>query len=417
MNGRARPTTGASLSRRSFLQAGAAAGIAAFLAACGASNQSRSPASGEPFATNGSSAPSGGIVGPSGSAGAATRGELNFANKIGYIDLSDDGSTYPSLDEFKKRTGISVNYDEPIEDDEGFVSSNLQAPLSQGQPTPWDLVVLSDWMVARLARLGWLEAIDPAATPNLAKNLLPAFRGRAFDRDTRFAAPWSAGMTGIGFDRKKTGDVRSLDALWDSRYKGQITFLQDSMRDTVGLAALKLGVKPETMTTAQFDRAVSEIRSAKSSGLLHDLAGDSYVDVLAGGDAVIGMAYSADVLTLLVPGQTEEQDFHFTVPAEGGMLWADNLCIPKGAPNKRQAETFIDFYYDPTIAATVAMSVKFISPVKGVADIVAKKDAAFARNPLAFPPPDVLGRLHQFRSLDQSEETAWNTAFSKLFGT
>jgi spermidine/putrescine transport system substrate-binding protein len=409
------PPTQLPLSRRAFLRASSAAGIAAFLAACGVANETRSPSTSGAAST----APRGSAsLTASGSpAGGTSGGELNFANKIGYIDLSDDGSTYPSLEAFRKRTGITVNYDEAVEDDESFVSSDLQGPLSQQLPTPWDLVVLSDWMVARLARLAWLEPIDATATPNLAKNLLPEFRGRAFDPDTKFAAPWLAGITGIGYDRKKTGDITSLDALWDGKYKGRITFLQDSMRDAVGLAAIKLGVKPETMTSAQFDRAIAEIRDAKSRGLLRDPGGDSYVDVLAGGDAVLGMAYSADVLTLLVPGQTDDQDFRFAVPAEGGMLWADNLCIPKGAPNKRQAEAFIDFYYDPEIAAAVETSVKYVSPVKGVADIIAKTDPGFAKNPLAFPPADVMRRLHQFRGLDTSEESAWNAAFGKIFGT
>jgi spermidine/putrescine transport system substrate-binding protein len=403
------------LSRRSLLQAGVLGGVAAFLAACGVNDTSSSPST--------SAAPSGSAAATSGrgpSASPATPGkiggELNLANKVAYIDLSDDGSTYPSLDEFKARTGITVNYAESIEDEAEFVSTDLQGPLSQDTPSPWDLVVLSDWMVARLVRLGWLEEIDAAAAPNFASNLVPQFRGRPFDPDTKFAAPWLAGVTGIGFDRKKTGDIRSVDALWDTRFKGRITFLSGSMRDTVGLAAIRLGVKPESITKAQFDRAIAEIDDARSRGLLRDQGGDSYVDVLAAGDAVIGMAYSGDVLTLLIPGQTPDQDFQFVVPSEGGMLWADNLCMPKGVRNRKQAEAFIDFYYDPAIAAQVEASVRYVSPVKGVAEIVAKTDAALAGNPMAFPPPDVFGRLHQFRTLDSAEESAWNAAFSKVVG-
>jgi spermidine/putrescine transport system substrate-binding protein len=402
------------LSRRAFLQAGSLGGVAAFLAACGANNGNPSAAASTTPPV--SSAASGGTTTTGSLAPGAIGGELNFANKIGYMDLSEDASTYPTLDEFKQRTGVTVNYDEPIDDDEAFFSTELEGALSQDMPPPWDLVVLSDWMVARLTRLGWLEAIDTAATPNFGKNLLPVFHARPFDPETKFAAPWVAGMTGIGFDRRKTGDIKSLDALWDPKFKGRITYVDDSMRDAVGLAALRLGIDPEKITKAQFDRAIGAIKDAKTGGLLHDKAGDSYVDVLAAGDAVIAMAYSADVLTLLIPSQTAEQDFQFVVPSEGGMLWTENLCMPKGVRNKKQAEAFIDYYYEPAVAARVEASVRYVSPVKGVAEILVKTDPGIARNPLAFPPADVLRRLHQFRSLDTAEEAEWKAAFAKVFG-
>jgi spermidine/putrescine transport system substrate-binding protein len=398
------------ISRRRFLEATAFAGVAAFLAACGANNGTAA-SSGSSGSPSSAASPSPSGVGPAASPAAGNiGGELNFANRIGYIDLSEDGSAYPTLDAFKQATGVTVNYDESIEDDEEFFSSDLQGPLSESIPAPWDLVVVSDWMVARLARLGWLEPIDPAATPNFQANLLPQYRKRSIDKDTKFAAPWLSGMTGIGFDRKKTGDIRSLSALWDPKYKEHVAIL-DAMRDAIGLAAIKLGIHPETITKAEFDRALAELQKARRAGL--GGVGDSYVDAMAAGDVVIAMAYSGDVLTLLQPSQEANQDFQFVVPAEGGMLWSDNLCIPKGARNKKQAEALIDFYYQPAVAAQVEAYVKYVSPVKGVAEILRTKSPEVAKNPLAFPPADVLARLHQFRALNAAEETEWDAAFDR----
>ena len=65
------------------------------------------------------------------------------------------------------------------------------------------------------------------------------------------------------------------------------------------------------------------------------------------------MAWSGDVTSLLVPAQTATQDFQWALPAEGGMLWTDNMVVPKGSPNRRMAESWIDFYYEPTNAATI----------------------------------------------------------------
>jgi spermidine/putrescine transport system substrate-binding protein len=402
----------APITRRAFMQATALAGIGAFLAACGV----KETTSASPAAATGAGSPA---VAPSASATAAAAagtigGDLNVANQFGYIDISDDATTKPSLERFTKETGIRVNYDETILDNEEFFNTELQVPLSKNLPPAWDIIVVTDWMAARLIHLGWLEPIDVAATPNFPGNLLPQYRGRSFDPDTKFAAPWQSGMTGIGFDRKQTGELTSLAALWDPKYKGKITYLPRNMRDTVGLAAIRLGFDPATITRQQFDQAMAEIDKAVQDKLVLLLTDDSYVDAMAAGDAVVAMAFSADVMTLLVPDQRPDQDFRFAVATEGGMLWTDNMCMPKGVKNRKQAQAFINFYYDPTIAAQVGASVKSVCPVKGAAEALKAKDPGVANNPLIFPPADVVRRLHQFRALDAKEEKDWGDAFSKV---
>ena len=103
----------------------------------------------------------------------------------------------------------------------------------------------------------------------------------------------------------------------------------------------------------------------------------------------------------------------FNVPTEGGMLWTDNMMIPKGAANKKQAEAFIDFYYDPGIAAQVEDFVNYVCPVKGAKEALIAINPDNANNPLIFPPADVLARLHVFRASTRPRSRptkAWNTA-------
>jgi spermidine/putrescine transport system substrate-binding protein len=413
MNDERNEAPGPQIARRRFLQGSALAGLGAFLAACGTSGTGAS-ASAATSAAASASGPASAAASPS-AAGGKIGGDLNFANWIGYIDISDDGSTYPSLEQFTKETGVKVNYQESIDDNEKFFTSDLQGPLSQNLPTAWDIVVVTDWMVARLVRLGWLDAIDASATPNFAANLQPQYKGRSFDPETKFAAPWQSGMTGIGFDKKKTGDLSSLNALWDARWKGKLTYLTE-MRDTVGLAAIKLGFDPTTITKDQFDQSLAEIDKAVKAKLVRQLAGNSYVDIMASGDAIVAMAWSGDVLGLLVPDQKKDQDFQFAVAKEGGMLWTDNMVMPKGVKNKAQAQAFINFYYDPKIAAQVEAYVNYVCPVKGAAEVLKAGNPDVANNPLIFPPPDVVARLHQFRALDANEEKDWSAAFSKVIG-
>ena len=406
------------LTRRRFLAGSAMAGFAAFLAACGTSGQG----SAKPSTGGGATTPPASAGGTAAATEAATQapaatggGKVNFANWIGYIDVADDEVTHPTLDKFTAETGIEVDYQEAVDDNETFFTSDLQSALQAGLPTGWDLVVVTDWMVARLVRLGWLEAINYANTPNFPANLLDQYKGRSFDPDTNLAAPWQSGMTGIGFDQAKTGALDSLAVFWDEKYKGKLTYLTE-MRDTVGLAAIKLGYAPETLTQEQFDASIAEIKKAVDGEIVRQLQGNSYVESMANGDVIVAIAWSGDVQGLLVPDQKDDQDFQWALPKEGGMLWTDNMVIPKGAENKGQAEAWINFYYTPENAATIEAWVNYVCPVKGAREVLLAEDPDIGNNPLIFPTEAMTALLHQFRAVTAEEEQSWGAAFSSVAG-
>ena len=396
------------------MQGSALAGTAAFLAACGTPPQGSGAAS--PSAAASESGGASASASASAAATPASSGELRFANWIGYIDQNDEGTAFPTIEKFQTETGITTDYaNGAVDDNETFFTSDLQAPLEAGQPTEWDLVVVTDWMVARLVRLKWLETIDTSLTPNFVANLADNYKGRSFDPDTNLAAPWQSGMTGIGYDKNKTGDQDSINVFFTDEFKGKLTYLSE-MRDTIGLAAIRLGDKPEELTQEQFDKALAEVDKAIKSGVVRQVTGNSYVEDMAGGGVILAMAWSGDVLTLLVPDQKPDQDFQWALPKEGGMLWTDNMVIPKGTPNKAQAERWIDFYYEPQNAATIEAYVNYVCPVKGAKEVMLESSPELADNPLIFPPDDWTARLHQFRATTAEEEMAWSEAFTKAMG-
>src|SRR6476660_240945 len=290
------PRSSGDITRRRFLHGSALAGVAAFLAACGTKGTSAPPSVAASAAAESAAVPSASAAAPSASVtpSALTNvgGVLNFANGIGYIDIDTKTKKYPTLDKFSKEQGTKVNYVEAIDGNEDFYAKS-QGQLSAGLPTDWDLIVVTDWMVARLVRLGWLEEIDKSQTPNFPANLLDTYIGRSFDPDTKFAAPWQSGMTGLGFDKKKTGALDSLDVLFTDQFKGKVTYLTE-MRDTVGLSAIRLGSDPSTITQEQFDAALAEVDKAVKAGIVRQVVGNSYVDVMASGDAVLAMPWSGD---------------------------------------------------------------------------------------------------------------------------
>jgi spermidine/putrescine transport system substrate-binding protein len=378
------------ISRRRALQIAAAAGAAAFLGGTTAARvTAQSPA-------------------------APVTGGFKMATWIGYMDWDANGKS-AALDRFIAETGVQIDYQEAVNDNEAFFASQLQGPLQAGLPTGWDLVVLTDWMIQRLVNYGWLTPFDTTATPNYPANLQSIYQTRDWDPGNLLAAPYVSGMTGLGYDQKVTGPLANLDILFAEDYSGRLTYLSDP-RDTVGLSALRLGFDPSTLTQEQWDASLADVQKAVDSGIVRAITGNDYIQSMVTGDVVLAIAWSGDVSTLLVPSQTADQDFQWTLADQGGMLWSDNMAIPKGAVNQAQAQVFLNWYYAPANAAQIAASVNYVCPVTGADQAMVSIDPALATNTLIFPDAEMAKRLYQFRSLDLDTASAWEAAFNQVAG-
>jgi spermidine/putrescine transport system substrate-binding protein len=184
------------------------------------------------------------------------------------------------------------------------------------------------------------------------------------------------------------------------------------MRDAIGLSMFRLGKDPSTTTAEDFDAALAEISKAVDAGIVRSFTGNEYAEDLVGGNVVLAMAWSGDIIAK----QAEKETLAWVLPDEGGMLWTDNMLIPKGAQHKYTAELMIDFVYDPVIAAQIAAWVNYVTPVKGAKEALAAEDPELAESPLIFPPDDVLAKVRIFKTLTEEEETSYNDQFSQVTG-
>jgi len=422
---------GTPISRRQLLQGSALLGVAAFLAACGTKGTA-SAAPSTAASTAASPAPSvaaasGATAGASASASAAASATaqptatpsttLKWANWTYYMDISADGKTHPTLDAFTTKYGTKIDYEEVIDDNENFFGK-IQPALQANQDTGWDIITMTDWMAARLIRLGWVEQFNLGNMPNFVANLKDNYKGVGWDPDGTHHAPWQSGMTGIGFDQNVTGAVTSLAALFtaDPRWVGKVDMLTE-MRDTIGLAMLHLGLDPTNPTRDACDKAVAALNQAKSDGIIRGFKGNAYAKDLRESAAVLTMAWSGDMIQVLTDtAKNKKLDIKFNVADEGGMLWTDNSMIPNGAQHKGTAEMLIDWYYIPENAALVEDYVNYICPCKG-ADVALKKiDPAVASNPMIFPPDATMAKLKIFGPLNEADEKYFNEQFATVLG-
>jgi spermidine/putrescine transport system substrate-binding protein len=316
---------------------------------------------------------------------------LNFSNWPLYIDVNEKTKKHPTLQAFTKKTGVKVNYAEDINDNDSFFGK-IEGPLSHGQSTGRDLVVMTDssGLPARMIKLGWVEKLYKPAIPNM-KNLVPSLAHPSWDPNRDYSLPWQSGMTGIGYDPNKVGgeltDVNRL--LDDKKLKGKVTLLTE-MSDTIGLVMLANGDDPSNVTDATFNKAVDRIQKAVSSGQVRQFTGNDYASLLAKGDVWACFAWSGDMVQL----QADHPGLKWNLPDAGGMIWTDNMLIPKGG-DIFTASTLMNYYYDPNVAAPVEAYVNYICPVAGTDKVLMRTDPAVAKNTLIFPTEEMRSKAHQ----------------------
>ncbi|WP_267244577.1 polyamine ABC transporter substrate-binding protein [Streptomyces sp. PR69] len=390
---------GRGLTRRSMLRAsGVGALTAGGLAALGACGIPPAKRSGDTAAADDHS---------------AEEKQLNFSNWTQYIDISDDEKHRPSLEAFAKRTGIKVKYTEDINDNVEFFGK-IQPQLAAGQDTGRDLICVTDWLAARMIRLGWAQKLDPANLPHAYANLSQQFRTPDWDPGRAYTYPWTGISTVIAYNAKATGgrEITSVSQLLDDpALKGRVAFLSE-MRDSVGMTLLDMGKDPATVTDDDFGAAVARLQKAVDRRQIRRFTGNDYTSDLNKGDIAACLAWAGDLIQL----QVDNPDIRFAIPDAGYMTSTDNLLVPAQARHKTNAEKLIDYYYEPPVAAQLAAYINYVCPVAGVREELAKIDDSLASNTLILPDEAMAAKSHAFRSLATEEETAYEEKFATLIG-
>jgi spermidine/putrescine transport system substrate-binding protein len=314
---------------------------------------------------------------------------LRFSNWTLYIDIDEKTKKSPTLQQFKQKTGTTVDYFEDINDNATYFGK-IQRPLSQGQSVDRDIIVLTDnsRFPGLLIDKGWAAKLDKGAIPNI-KNLQDSLRHPSFDENREFSLPWQSGMTGIASNLKLTGKpVKSVEELLENpKYKGKVTLLTE-MADTLSLVMLANGDDPKKVDDASFDKAYNRIKSAVDSGQIRQFTGNDYTGPLSRGDLACCFSWSGDVVQLT----QDNPNLVWNLPTTGGDIWTDNMLIPKGG-DVYTASTFMNFVYDPKIAAQIAAYVNYVSPVKGAREEALKIDKKLGSNQLIFPSDETLSKV------------------------
>ena len=379
--------------RRAFLGAAAAA-----LAAC----------SGDPEAgpTNTPSTPV--TPDPTFSSAAPEERALVWATWPDYIDV-DDADGRPTLAAFQAQSGIPVDYQEIIEDNDEYIES-IRPQLEAHEPVGADIVTLTTWMAANLVQAGYMQPFGPGES---ASRIIPALAKPSWDPEQAYSVPWQAGLTGIAYDARHVDRaIGSVDELFTREdLRGKVGMLKD-FSDTVGLALLARGISLSAASENDVAEVIADLSELNEQGVFAGFYGNEYLDALDDGSVTACLAWSGDILQ----AQADNPYLKFVVPEEGLVIWADNLLVPAGSAQAEAARMLADYFYRPDVAATVAAWVNYICPVVGAQEAMEALDPSLAANPLIVPDRTILDRSFQLPPLPGDAEAKQRAAFAALAG-
>jgi spermidine/putrescine-binding protein len=305
--------------------------------------------------------------------------ELHVYNWSEYID--------PQIYQaFEDEYGVKV-----VEDT--FASNeDLLAKLQAGA-TGYDLIVPSDYMVAIMIELDLLAPLNYDNIPNFS-NIDARFQDPPYDPGNQYSVPYQWGTTGIGYNADLFEEPpESWGYLFDpdmaAPYAGKISMLNDS-REAIGAALKYLGYSLNSTDETQLEEAKQLLIEQKQWVSTYDSEG--FEDLLAAGETVLAHGWSGDFFMAAV----EAPQIWYTIPAEGAVIWTDNLAIPKTAPSQYTAEVFISFLLRPEVGAQITNFTWYGSPNKAAEEFI---DPDILGEPAIYPPPEVMERLEFIRDV------------------
>lgn len=252
------------------------------------------------------------------------------------------------IKEFEDKYKIKVNYTTYSSNEE------MLAKISAGG-SQFDIAVASDYMVDAMRKQNLMEEIKMDNIPNF-KNIGDQFKKLSFDPENKYTVPYMWGTAVIAVNTKKiSGDITSYNDLWDSKFKNSIVALDDE-RALIGIALKKLGYSMNETDPEKLEQAKKELLKFKDNIKAFD--SDSPKTALINGEAAAGYVWGAEAAL----AEKDNKDIKTFFPKEGMYIWQDNFIIPKGAPNKKNAELFINFILDPKVSAEISKEFPYANP-------------------------------------------------------
>lgn len=328
-----------------------------------------------------------------GNSGSGENGEVIVYNWGEYIDPE-------TITMFEEETGIKVVYDE-------FETNEIMYPKVEAGATAYDVICPSDYMIQKMIDNDLLAEINFDNIPNV-KNIGRQYfeQSQEFDPENKYSVPYCFGTVGILYNKTMVDEpVDSWSILWDEKYADNI-LMQDSVRDAF-MVALKLNhFSMNTMNEEELQIARDALIEQKP--LVQAYVIDQVRDKMIGGEAALGVIYSGEAIYT----QRENPDLEYAIPKEGTNVWIDSWVIPKNAPNKENAEKFIDFMCREDIALMNFEYITYSTPNTAAQALIEDEDIRNSK--IAFPDFSQYENLETFQYLGTEGDDLYNNLWKEV---
>ncbi len=321
---------------------------------------------------------------------------LNVYNWGEYISNGSDDSV-DVVDAFEKLTGIHVNYTT-------FDSNeSLYAKMKSGA-ADYDVIIPSDYMVAKMISEGMLKPLNYDNIPNF-RNIYPEYRNADYDPQNAYTVPYMLCTTGIIYNTTMVDKAPTSWAdLWDEQYAGNILMFNNS-RDAYAIAAFKSGRSINPESPEEVDEVVEELKAQKP--LVQAYVMDEIFDKMIGGEAAIGVYYSGDAITMI----DDNPDLAWVFPEEGSVLSVDSMAIPATSEHQEAAEMFINFMCETDIGKANAEYIGYTTPLENVWEVL---DDDLKESEIAYPPEELAAKEKVFTALSDEVNNELDVKWSEM---
>ncbi|MBQ7160290.1 MAG: spermidine/putrescine ABC transporter substrate-binding protein, partial [Clostridia bacterium] len=266
----------------------------------------------------------------------------------------------------------------------------------------YDVIIPSDYMIARLIDEDMLEKLDLDNIPNYA-NVDEAYKNTDYDPQNEYSVPYTWGTVGVIYNTKYVTETPdSWDILWDSKYSGKILMF-DNPRDAFAIAEYKLGYSINSSDEKEFEACAEILKKQKP--LVQNYVMDQIYEAMINEEAYVAPYYAGDFLQM----QVDNENLAFAFPKEGFNIFIDAACVPKGAQNKEAAEMYINFLCEPEISGQNLDYLGYSTPISAAKEYMDEETVA---SDIAYPDEETLSRATSFTFLDtattQNMDKLWN---------
>ena len=276
--------------------------------------------------------------------GAALADEVRVYNWSDYIDEE-------LLTKFEEETGLELIYD--VFDSNEVLETKMLAGSSG-----YDVVVPSGTFLQRQIAAGAFQKLDMSQLPN-AENLWDVVEARTaqYDPGNEYSINYMWGTTGIGVNVGKVQEILgedapmgSLDLIFNPENMEKLAscgvhFL-DAPTELIPAALKYVGEDPDSHDPDVIAKAEPILTAVRP--YVQKFHSSEYINALANGDICVAFGWSGDILQSRDRAAEADNgvEIAYNAPAEGGLMWFDQMTIPVDAPNPEAAHTFLNFIMD-----------------------------------------------------------------------